>query len=47
MLLAVTNHGNICDAVSQAIVLFSTVTNHEKWHHCTIPIKEREMFIRG
>ena len=34
MLLAVINHSNICDAVLQEIVFFSTVTKHEKWHHC-------------
>lgn len=47
MLLAVINHSNICDAVLQEIVLFSTVTKHEKWHHCMMPIKECEMFIKG
>lgn len=47
VLLAVTNHSNICDAVLREIALFSTVTKREKWHHCTMPVKKREVFIKG
>jgi len=47
MLLAVTNRSSICDAVVQETVLFSTVTKRGKWHHCTMPIKEHEIFVKG
>lgn len=47
MLLTIINYNNICDAVSQEIVLLSTVTKHEQWSHHTMPIKECEIFIRG
>lgn len=46
MLLAVTIQSTICGAVLQETVLFSTVTKHEKWHHCMMPIKECEMLIK-